>query len=227
MFCVIFEGRPRTGHLEAFLDSAERLKPELEQVEGFVSNIRYRSLDRHGWLLSLSDWQDEKALVRFRTARSHDEAQEEGREKILADYHVRVGEVVADTRPPAGCSLTQQRFDETAAGAGTAVTLVTAHRPAQWQETNNPADCSEFLGLDPYAEGMLGWDVFDDMAEPGNLILLMEWKTGAAAEAFEWTTALPPGARLRRIRIIRDYGLADRREAPQYYPAVARPAEEA
>jgi len=226
MFCVIFEARPRTGHLEAFLDSAERLKPELEQTEGFLSNIRYRSLNRNGWLLSLSDWKDEKAMVRFRTAKLHDEAQEEGREKILSDYHLRVGEVVADTLPPAGCSLIEQRFDETAAGAGTAVTLTNAHRPAQWKETANPADCSEYLGLNPYADGMLDWDVFEDMAVPGNLILLIEWQTGAAAEAFEGTTELPPGARLRRVRIIRDYGMDDRREAPQYYPEVIRRLEE-
>ena len=29
-------------------------------------------------------------------------------------------------------------------------------------------------------------------------------------------------ARLRRVRVIRDYGMFDRREAPQYYPAVSR-----
>jgi hypothetical protein len=33
------------------------------------------------------------------------------------------------------------------------------------------------------------------------------------------TTVTPQdGARLRRIRIVRDYGTFDRREAPQYYP---------
>jgi hypothetical protein len=34
---------------------------------------------------------------------------------------------------------------------------------------------------------------------------------------------LPDGARLRRVRIVRDYGMFDRREAPQYYPEIARP----
>jgi hypothetical protein len=28
------------------------------------------------------------------------------------------------------------------------------------------------------------------------------------------------GARLRRVRVVRDYGMSDRREAPQYYAAV-------
>lgn len=33
---------------------------------------------------------------------------------------------------------------------------------------------------------------------------------------------LSDDARLRRVRIVRDYGMFDRREAPQYYPEVPR-----
>jgi hypothetical protein len=29
---------------------------------------------------------------------------------------------------------------------------------------------------------------------------------------------LQDGARLRRVRVVRDYGMFDRREAPQFYP---------
>jgi hypothetical protein len=50
----------------------------------------------------------------------------------------------------------------------------------------------------------------------------MSWRDQAAAEAFERATALGEGVRLRRIRVVRDYGMFDRREAPQYYAAVAR-----
>jgi hypothetical protein len=28
---------------------------------------------------------------------------------------------------------------------------------------------------------------------------------------------------LRRVRVVRDYGMFDRREAPQYYPEIKRP----
>jgi hypothetical protein len=35
---------------------------------------------------------------------------------------------------------------------------------------------------------------------------------------------LPEGVRLRHVRIIRDYGMFDRREAPQYFAEVAREA---
>jgi heme-degrading monooxygenase HmoA len=221
MFAVIFEARPRPGQWDAYLENAARLRSDLEQVDGFLDNIRYRSLTREGWILSLSDWRDEKSLVRWRTDSRHHEAEERGRSAILADYHLRVGEITNDTRIPTGYELLEQRLDETRVGEGTGLTLIDARRPTEWKETTNPADCSQFLGLDPYADGLLDWDVFEAILTPGDLILLQSWRTGAAAEAFELTTELPPGARLRRVRVVRDYGMFDRREAPEYFPEVA------
>lgn len=221
MFAVIFEARPHPGEWDAYLDDAERLRPDLEQVDGFIDNIRYRSLTREGWILSLSVWRDEKSLVRWRTDARHHELEERGRSAILAEYRLRVGEITNDTRIPAGYELVDQRLDETGVGLGTALTLIDARRPTEWNETSNPADCSQFLGLDPYADGLLDWDVLEAVLTPGDLILLQSWRTGAAAEAFELTTELPPRARLRRVRVIRDYGMFDRREAPEYFPEVA------
>jgi heme-degrading monooxygenase HmoA len=219
MFAIIFEVRPRADRWDAYLQAAEALRPELERTDGFIGNIRYRSLTREGWILSLSEWRDEKAAVRWRTNARHHDAQERGRSEILEDYHLRVGEITNDTRIPTGYELIEQRFDETRVGEGTAVTLIDARRPAAFKETSNPADCSQFLGLDPYADGLLDWDVFEAVLAAGDLILLQSWRTGAAAEAFELTTDLPKDARLRRLRVVRDYGMYDRREAPQYFSA--------
>ena len=47
-------------------------------MDGFVDNIRYRSLTREGWILSLSGWRDEKAVVRWRTQMRHHEVQDKG-----------------------------------------------------------------------------------------------------------------------------------------------------
>jgi hypothetical protein len=69
---------------------------------------------------------------------------------------------------------------------------------------------------------MNGWDVFDSVLTPGDLILLTSWRIKADAEAFKNKVNLPEGARLRCVRIVRDYGMFDRQEAPQYYPAVER-----
>ena len=93
MFAVLFEVQPRSDQWDAYMGIARMLKPELEAIDGFLENIRYRSLTREGGLLSLSLWRDEKALVRWRTQAKHHGAQEQGRSEVFADYHLRVGEL--------------------------------------------------------------------------------------------------------------------------------------
>ncbi|HEX3535727.1 MAG TPA: antibiotic biosynthesis monooxygenase [Stellaceae bacterium] len=218
MFSVLFEVHPKADQWDAYLGYAKLLRPELEQIDGFVDNIRYRSLTRDGWLLSLSGWRDEKAVVRWRTKMRHHEVQEKGRSEILHDYHLRVGQVTQDTRVPDGQRLQEQRLDETRVGTGTTVTLIDGQRPPDWVKASGADDVAKWLGLDPEAAGLVSWDVFDAVLSPGDIILLVTWRDHKAAEAFETATALPDGARLRRVRVVRDYGMFDRREAPQYYP---------
>ncbi|TQF29719.1 antibiotic biosynthesis monooxygenase [Bradyrhizobium sp. UNPA324] len=216
MFSVIFETLPNRENWDDYLDNAKILRPELEQVDGFVDNVRYRSLTREGWILSLSNWRDEKSLVRWRTYRPHHEVQRKGRDEILADYHLRVGQIIADNQVPPGYALSEQRLDETEVGEGTTVTLINATRPSEWKRTNNAYECAERLGLNPWAAESTSWDIFDAFT-PGDLVLLMSWKNAAAAQAYEDTSVLDNSARVRRVRIVRDYGKYDRREAPQYF----------
>jgi heme-degrading monooxygenase HmoA len=224
MFSVLFEVRPKSDQWDAYLDYAKLLRPELEQVEGFVDNIRYRSLTREGWILSLSGWRDEKSLIRWRTRATHHGVQEKGRFEVFLDYHLRVGQVTRDTRLPDGYALHEQRLDETETGEGTTVTLIDAKRPAEWVEKASPHEVAKWLGLAPNASGLVAWDVFHAFLTSGNIILLVSWRDQSAAEAFENSTDLPDGARFRRVRVVRDYGMFDRRESPQYYPDVPRPS---
>ena len=220
MFAVLFEVHPKSDQWDAYLGYAGMLKPELEQIDGFVDNIRYRSLTRDGWLLSLSSWRDEKALVRWRTRARHHEVQERGRGEVFLDYHLRVGQLTRDTSLPHGHALQEQRLDETEVGGGTTVMLIDASQPPAWVKETPAADIATWLGLDAQTRGLVSWDVFEAVLTPGTVILLSTWRDDAAAESFEQRIATPDAARLRRVRIIRDYGMFDRREAPQYYPAV-------
>lgn len=219
MFSVIFEVHPRPEQWDAYLGYAKMLRPELEQIEGFVDNIRYRSLTREGWILSLSGWRDEKALIRWRTRANHHDVQEKGRDEILLDYHLRVGQVTSDTRSPNGGEHAEreQRLDLTETG-GKALTVVEAKCPANWIKTAPPDEVAAWFGFDTNASGLLGWDVFDAVLNPGDAILAATWRDHSAAAAFLTRIAAPDGARLRCVRIIRDYGMFDRREAPQYFP---------
>ena len=224
MFSVLFEVHPRSDQWDAYLGYAKMLRPELEQIDGFVDNIRYRSLTREGWILSLSGWRDEKSLVRWRTRMRHHQVQEKGRSEILSDYHLRVGQLTRDTRLPEGYALDEQRLDETEVGEGTTVTLIDGKRPPDWVEGAGADAVANWLGLAPDAPGLVAWDVFDAVLTPGDIIVLMSWRDQRAAEAFEGTVSLQDGTRLRRVRVVRDYGMFDRREAPQYYPDVTRSA---
>ena len=139
MFSVIFEVQPRPDKWDTYLDNAKLLRPELEQVDGFVDNIRYKSLTREGWLLSLSGWRDEKSVIRWRTAMRHHMVQEKGRSEILRDYHLRVGQITHDTRLPKGQVIEEQRLDETEIGEGTAVTFIDAKTPSAPDQTGSAA----------------------------------------------------------------------------------------
>jgi len=213
MFAVLFEVRPKSEKWDDYLGIAKMLKPELEAIDGFQENIRYRSLTREGWLLSLSTWRDEKALVRWRTQAVHHGAQEKGRFEIFGDYHLRVGELAGDA---------VARSDTTEVGGGTAVTLVDARRPVDWLKSSAPEQVAASLGLRADAPGLVAWDVFDAVLTPGDVILLMTARDQRAADVLENGIARADGARMRRVRILRDYGMFDRREAPQFYPDVAR-----
>jgi heme-degrading monooxygenase HmoA len=218
MFSVIFEVHPKPDQWDAYLGLGKMLKPELERVDGFIDNVRYRSLRHEGWLLSHSSWRDEKALVRWRTQARHHVVQERGRSDIFLDYHLRIGQWTQDTRPPEGHALSEQRLDETETGDATTITLIDAKRPPEWVNATGPDEVSKWLGLAPEAQGLIAWDVFDAVLTPGDIILLASWRDRTAAEAFEAAVSLKDGARLRRVRVVRDYGMFDRREAPQFYP---------
>jgi hypothetical protein len=65
----------------------------------------------------------------------HHEVQQKGRDEILADYHLRVGQITADDLLPEACTLAERRLDETEVGEGMAVTLINATWPPEWKET--------------------------------------------------------------------------------------------
>ena len=154
----------------------------------------------------------------------HHQTQEKGRTEILLDYHLRVGQLTRDTGLAAGSALHEQRLDVTETGDATTVVTVNTRRSAGWIENSRAIDVAKELGLDADAAGLVSWDVFDAVLTPGDVILLTSWRDHDAAEAFAAAAKLPEQARLRSVRIVRDYGMYDRREAPQYYADVKQPA---
>ena len=218
MFAVIFEVQPKTERIDDYLELAKRLKPKFEAVNGFIDNERFKSLRDERRLVSLSTWRDEKAVIRWRTQGEHRAAQEKGRFEVFEDYHLRVGEIFNDSKIPA---TKQQCFDETEIGAAKVVGI-TEVEPTQNGDVPGVSLAAQ-VGLDRGGHGVIEQETFESITMPGKLLLLTSWRDAKAAGSFSPKT--PAGAkslRHRSVRIIRDYGMFERREAPQYYPDVKR-----
>ncbi len=221
MFSVMFEVLPKEGKKDAYLDLAKHLKPILESIEGFVDNERFESQLRPGWVLSHSTWRDEKSLVRWRTEGVHHRVQEKGRFEIFQDYHLRIGDVTADTDPPRGAPVQELRFDETEVGKAKAATLTELIPRKGAAFASQPDLLAAHLGLDLTGAAVANHDVWASIYNPDTLALLVGWRTAEAAS--RWTPSKIEGIeklRHRTIRVIRDYGQFDRREAPQFYADV-------
>jgi heme-degrading monooxygenase HmoA len=221
MFSVIFEVLPNDGRKNDYLELAKHLKPILEKIDGFVDNERFESKLRPGWVLSHSTWRDEKSVVRWRSEGEHHVVQEKGRFEIFKDYHLRVGDVTSDTDPPKEAPVLERRFDETEVGKAKIVTLTEVTPKKNAAFAAQPDLLPAHLGLDLTSGGVADHDVYASIYNPGKLALLVAWKDADAAK--NWTPKKLDGIeklRHRRIRVVRDYGRFDRREAPQFYPDV-------
>jgi heme-degrading monooxygenase HmoA len=225
MFSVIFEVQPKQGKFDEYLGLAKELKPLLESVEGFIDNERFESKRTEGRVLSLSTWRDEKAVIRWRTVGRHHEIQEKGRFEVFEDYHLRVGEITSDTHLPEGQTLQEQRFDETEVGEAKVVSI-TEVTPADGDTPPFPhQEMAKCLGVPAIgAGGALDQEVFESIYNPGKLLLLVCWQDAEAAQAWHPPVRIESAGQVRNrlVRIIRDYGMSERREAPQYYRSVRR-----
>ena len=93
---VIFQVTPEEGRAGDYFDTAATLRPELENIDGFLSLERFESMATPGKFLSLSFWRDEAAVKTWRAHAEHQAAQQRGRSEIFADYRISVAEVLRD-----------------------------------------------------------------------------------------------------------------------------------
>lgn len=223
MFSVIFEVHPGEGKQDEYLAHAKALKPILEGIDGFIDNERFESRSRAGWVLSHSTWRDEKSVLRWRTQFKHHEIQGKGRFEIFSDYHLRVGEVTADTHPPKGVPVREQRFDETEVGRSKLCTILELTPQDGIDLPSEEYAVLESVGLKREALGLHDVEIWDSIYTPGKVLVLGSWTEASDASKFQPSEVLESiTTRSRAVRVIRDYGMFDRRESPQYYPELRR-----
>ena len=207
MIGLFFEVQTRPGHRDQYLDLAASLKPELDAMGGCLFIDRFKSLTRENLLLSYQIWQDEAALTAWRAHAYHHEVQTIGREKVFSDYRIRVAQVIHEARPAQPIWHPERR---------------TAYNdPARRQPTYVLAAESKSATLPVET----GWrhDAFASVYRDGyfaHLIDLPDHQSGVefGPRLFADSTT----EYFRVFDVMRDYGMYERTEAPQYYPPVKR-----
>ncbi|MFT4271977.1 MAG: antibiotic biosynthesis monooxygenase [Pantoea sp.] len=96
MIAVLFEAEALPAAQARYLQLASELKPLLADAPGFISLERFQSLNNPEKILSLSWWEDETSVARWKDNLMHQSAQEEGKSSIFAFYRIRVAHVLRD-----------------------------------------------------------------------------------------------------------------------------------
>jgi quinol monooxygenase YgiN len=215
MLAAMPEAHPPPRQRQTCPDWATPPVTDLRQIPGFADDDYHQSVSREGWVLSLSTWEDEKALAARRTHPTHQQAK--GRDEVFIDHTRRAGRLTRDTDLPEGCALSEQRLDETGADAGNTAVLVDTTQATPVPTTHEAVEMASHLDLDLDAAGLTDWDIHEAAPTPDHFLTRTAGHD-QAAEAFETTAAFPDGTRLRRIRITRFHSTYDRRAAPQHHP---------
>ena len=202
-----FEVQIKPGRVDEYLGLAAALKPVLEAMGGCLFIDRFKSLSRGNVLLSYQIWRDEASLTAWRANAKHHSVQEVGRDKVFADYRIRIAQLVHEQRPGSD-AWRPDRFTPYNDPSRRAPTFVLA---AESKRAELPVDTA--------------WprDDFESVYRPGQFAHLVDVPSPEAAVAFgKQLFADATTEYFRVFEVMRDYGMFDRREAPQYYPPIAR-----
>ena len=205
MISQFFEVRIKEGQVDRYLGLAASLKPSLEAMGGCLFIDRFKSLSRRNLLLSYQIWQDEGSMVAWRVDPRHHTVQVAGREKVFDDYRIRIAQVLHEERP--GQSAWQpERLGAYNDPKRRAPTFVVA---------------SESRHRELPLETPWKRDAFESVYRPGIFAHLVDVPSSEAGIAFGRELLADSTTEYFRVfEVMRDYGMFDRAEAPQYYPPV-------
>jgi heme-degrading monooxygenase HmoA len=195
MIALLFEVLPKAGREDRYLEIAAALRPEVEKSGGLAFIDRFRSQTRRGWILSHQLWRDEESLARWRAHPAHRAAQLAGRTEHFADYRIRTADVIAEVvaREPAGAAL--QPLSPASLSDAQRLLVVIASRTAPF--------------------GVSDVEAFASIYREGAFIAVAEAASVQAGEALlRQAMAAPHVSGARLCRVVRDYGMRERGEAP-------------
>ena len=207
MISQFFEVRIKEGLISRYMDLAASLQPALTAMGGCLFIERFESLTRKNLLLSYQIWQDEGSMTAWRVHAGHHGVQETGRERIFSDYRIRIAQVIHEARPdkPAWRPDRRTPYNDP------------ARRPPTYVIATESSNAALPLGT------LWEHDTFKSMYREdhfAHLVDLPDYQSGL--EFGPRLFADPTTEYFRIFEVMRDYGMYERGEAPQYFPSVER-----
>jgi heme-degrading monooxygenase HmoA len=210
MISQFFEVQIKEGLIHRYLDLAASLKPALDVMGGCLFIDRFKSLTRENLLLSYQIWQDEGSMVAWRVDAKHHTVQEAGREKVFDDYRIRIAQVVHEEQAGKApwCPDRLSPYNDPKRRPPTFVVAAESRNQELPVETSWTCDVFESV----YRPGIFAHLVDVPSSEAG-VDLGRKFFADSTTEYF------------RVFEVMRDYGMFNRKEAPQYYPPVPPPVK--
>jgi heme-degrading monooxygenase HmoA len=209
MISLFFEVEIKPGRIDQYLNLAASLKPELEAMGGCLFLDRFKSLSRDNLILSYQIWQDEGSLTAWRVHAHHHDVQTLGRDKVFSDYRIRVAQVIYEAKPGQPVWQPERRASYNDP----------ARRPPTYVLTTESKSAELPVASEWRSE------TFASVYRDGQFAHLIELPDHQSGVAFAPRLfAEPTTEYVRIVEVVRDYGMYDRKEAPQFYPPKSREA---
>ena len=87
---VLFEVTVKKGKIDEYMDLVALAREKVSKVEGLIHAERFSSLSAEDKLFSMSIWESEEALERWRNNLEHRDYQKLGRDDIFEEYKITV-----------------------------------------------------------------------------------------------------------------------------------------
>ena len=94
MILVLFEVTVKKERMKEYLSLAAGLKDDLVRADGFIRSERFSSLTHEGKLLSLSVWENEQAVEKWRNGMNHRMSQRQGRDCLFEKYAITIASTI-------------------------------------------------------------------------------------------------------------------------------------
>jgi heme-degrading monooxygenase HmoA len=209
MMSLFFEVEIKPGRTDQYLNLAASLKPELEAIGGCLFLDRFRSLSRDNLILSYQIWQDEGSMTAWRVHAHHHDVQTLGRDRVFSNYRLRVAQLIFEAKRGQPVWQPERRTPYNDP----------ARRPPTYVLATESKNASLPVARDWPRESFAS--VYRD-GQYAHLMELPDQQSGIAFAPLLFDE--PTTDYVRIVEVTRDYGMYDRAEAPQFYPAKSREA---